>query len=93
MILSPESLLNNLLDGIEEAAVEDEESEDEILKNSDEKLAKKSKKVSETFHKCCSDFSKVKKFKVSTYEQRSETVLLHKRPYEFKRSEHGNIRD
>jgi hypothetical protein len=94
MILSPESLLNNLLDGIEEAAVEDEESEDEILKNSDEKqLKKKSKKVSETFHKGCSDFSRVKKFKVSTIEQHSETVLLHKRPYEFKRSEHGNIHD
>lgn len=40
MILSPESLLNNLLDGIEEAAVEEEESEDEILKDSDEKLKK-----------------------------------------------------
>ena len=37
MIMSPESLLNNLLDGIEEASVEDEESEDDILKNSDEK--------------------------------------------------------
>ena len=38
MILPPESLLNNLLDGIEEAPVEDEESsEDDILKNSNEK--------------------------------------------------------
>ena len=39
MILSPESLLNNLLDGIEEAPMEAEEesSEDDILKNSNEK--------------------------------------------------------
>tara|TARA_B110000285_G_C14877297_1_gene492130 strand:+ start:364 stop:501 length:138 start_codon:yes stop_codon:yes gene_type:complete len=39
MILSPESLLNNLLDGIEEAPIQDEQdSEDNILKDSDEKV-------------------------------------------------------
>ena len=42
MILSPESLLNNLLEGIEEASVQDEQDfsdeEDDILKNSEEKV-------------------------------------------------------
>ena len=84
MILSPESLLNNLLEGIEEASVEDEQSEDEILKDSEEKMKNCKDQGANLQHLS----ENQRQLKLTTKGYRA-TVLLHKRPYNFRRYENS----
>ena len=95
MILSPESLLNNLLDGIEEAPIQDEQdSEDDILKDSDEKLKnvlnnKNTIQIVELKSRSHLEGHEGRSVKMTTTNDRRATVLLHKRPYDFRRFDLG----